>query len=200
MAQVKKAAVRDAILASALAQFAERSYAGTTLADIAAGAGVATSNIYVYFGSKLDVLFAVYQPWLVERLDRLQDELAAVEDPRARLGRILLALWRDIPADGNGFAHNLMQAISSLAPEDRYSRELLLLAEQRVSALLRDCLPPSRHALVEGDRLAHLLFMAFDGFVINQRLNGPSRRVEAIVDMVAGLLLPEPGSDGGGRV
>jgi hypothetical protein len=85
-----------------------------------------------------------------------------------------------------------MQAFSTLTPEDGYSRALLLASETRVSALLRGALPASRQALVDDDLLAHLAFMAFDGFVINYRINGPSRRVDAIVEGLCDLLLDGP--------
>jgi AcrR family transcriptional regulator len=196
MAQVKKAEVREAILDGAFRLFAERGYAATSLAEIAAGAGVATSTIYVYFASKLDILFALYRPWLTDRLERLAAEVGAMGGPRARLRHVFLTLWRDIPAESNGFANNLMQAFSTLTPEDGYSRALLLASEAQVSALFRGALPPSRQSLVDDDLLAHLAFMAFDGFVINRRINGPSRRVEAIVEGVCDLLLDEPEARG----
>lgn len=194
MAQVKKIEVRDAILESAFDLFVSKGYAHTTLAEIATGAQVATSNIYVYFDSKLDVLFAIFGPWLHRQLDRLQAQLADAPDPRGRLRLILFAVWRDIPVADSGFSHNLMQAISNLGPEEEYSRELLFECEARVSGMIADCLPPERAAIVD-DRhlLAHLAIMAQDGFTINFKLNGPSRRLDAIVGMMCDLLLgPEP--------
>lgn len=189
MAQVKKGAVREAILASAFRRFAEKGYASTTLAQIAADAGISTSNLYVYFGSKLAILFALYDPWLRERLVALEQELAAIADPRARLRRILLALWRDIPAEHNGFSVNLMQALSTATPEQGYSRDLLLWAESRIGRLIRASLPPERAALAEGRLLAHVLMMAFDGFALNVKLADRSRRLPAIADLMADVLL-----------
>ena len=37
---------------------------------------MSTANVYVYFSSKLDMLFTIYGPWLQERLDRLERVLA----------------------------------------------------------------------------------------------------------------------------
>lgn len=190
MAQVKKLEIRDAILDSAFALFAEHGYAGTTQAQIAAGAGVAPSSLYVYFGSKLEILFAVYRPWLMARLDALEAELEGIDAPRRRLETLLYALWRDIPAEDNGFANNLMQAISNLGPDDSYSRDLLESCETRVSTLLRTCLPPDRAALADGrNLLAHILYMAQDGFAINFKANGPSKRMDAMVGAMCDLLL-----------
>lgn len=190
MAQVKKVEVRDAILESAFDLFVSKGYAHTTLAEIATGAQVATSNIYVYFGSKLDVLFAIFGPWLHRQLDDLDRRLAHEPDPRGRLRMILVAIWRDIAEADGGFSHNLMQAISNLGPEEEYSRDLLFECEARVSAMIADCLPCERASIVD-DRhlLAHLAIMAQDGFAINFKLNGPSRRLDAIVDMLCDLLL-----------
>jgi AcrR family transcriptional regulator len=190
MAQVKKLEVRDAILDSAFSLFAENGYAGTTQAQIAAGAGVAPSSLYVYFDSKLEILYAVYQPWLMARLDELEERLEKISGKRDRLEAILFALWREIPAEDNGFANNLMQAISNLGPGDRYSRELLESCERRVSAMLRGCLPPSRAGLAD-DRniLAHIVYMAQDGFAINFKAYGPSKRMDAMVAAMCDLLL-----------
>lgn len=189
MAQVKKEEVREAILDSAFALFRDQGYAGTTQAQIAARAGVTPSNLYVYFGSKLDILFAIYRPWLMARLDGLERRLAAIPDARARLETLIYAIWRDIPAEDNGFAFNLMQAISNLGPHDRYSRNLLDDCEARISAMLRGCLPPGRAALADGRHLlAHLLFMAQDGLVINRNIKGPSPRLDDMVAATCDLL------------
>jgi AcrR family transcriptional regulator len=189
MVQVKKIEVRDAILESAFDLFARQGYAKTTLAQIATGARVAPSNIYVYFGSKLDLLFEVYRPWLMDRLDALEARLAAIADPRDRLRTLLYAVWRDLPQDDNGFANNLVQAISNLDPSERYSRDLLDSCERRVSSMLRTCLPPERQALAD-DRniLAHILFMAQDGLVISYKLNGASIRMDAMVEAMCEML------------
>ena len=80
MAQVKKEAVRDAILKAAFDLFSRQGYEGTALSRIATEAGVSTANVYVYFASKLDVLYALYDPWLRKRLTRLGKDLARVHE------------------------------------------------------------------------------------------------------------------------
>lgn len=189
MAQVKKTSVRKAILEAANELFMNKGYSATTLSDIAATSGVTMSNIYNYFGSKLDVLYALYEPWLDQRLDRLAKDVAKVRDPRKRLRKVLLAVLRDIPMENNCFANNVLQALSTRTADDPYSRELLLRSEKKVSAMIRDALPDSARFLMTDDLLAHLLFMAFDGFAVNYKVNGPSRRVDGIVDMVVDLIM-----------
>ena len=189
MAQVKKASVRDAILESAFERFQEAGYSETTLAGIARGAGVTMYNIYNYFDSKLEILFAVYEPWLEERLDALVAEVATLNEPRDKLRTIFRTLFRDIPAENGGFANNLLQAISARRPDEVYSSALLGRSEAKITAVLREILPAGDARLVDDGQLSHLLFMAFDGFAINYKLRGKSRRAEAISDMLSDLIL-----------
>ena len=192
LAQVKKPEVRDAILASADELFGEKGYAETTVAEIGRAAGVSASNIYVYFDSKLAILYAICEPWLRARIERLGGELAALERPEARLRLIFRTLWLDLPGERNGFANNLMQALSTTKPSDTYSRELLLWSEAKLTELIRQSLPPERAALVDGTYLAHIVFMAFDGFAINYKLKGPSERIDGMVELMIALLLGRP--------
>jgi AcrR family transcriptional regulator len=187
--QVKKPAVREAILGSAFALFSRRGYAGTTLAAIAADAGITTSNIYRYYGSKLEILYAVFGPWFSAHLDRLEERLKRLRSPRARLRAILLALWRDIPEADNGFYNNLMQALASTTPSEGYSRDLITRLESRFSDMIRATLPEARRHLVERNLLAHALFMGSDGFAINVKLNGPAPQVSEIVELMCDLLI-----------
>ncbi|HEY8015145.1 MAG TPA: helix-turn-helix domain-containing protein, partial [Dongiaceae bacterium] len=78
MAQVKKSEVRERILAAAAGLFAERGYAGATIGQIAKAAGIAPSSVYVYFKSKLEIVFAIYDPWLKEHLELLAREVEAL--------------------------------------------------------------------------------------------------------------------------
>jgi AcrR family transcriptional regulator len=192
--QVKKPAVREAILGSAFALFSRHGYAGTTLAAIAADAGITTSNIYRYYGSKLEILYAVFGPWFSAHLDRLEERLKRLRSPRARLRAILLALWRDIPEADNGFYNNLMQALATTTPGEGYSRDLITRLESRFSEMIRATLPEARRHLVERNLLAHALFMGSDGFAINVKLNGPAPQVTEIVDLMCDLLIGEPDS------
>jgi AcrR family transcriptional regulator len=192
MVQVKKPAVREAILEAAFELFSKRGYAQTSQAQIAEAAGVTTSNIYVYFSSKLDILYELARPWLLEQLDVLERKLQGIKEPRRRLERILTALWLDIPAAGNGFAHNIMEALATIKPKEAYSRELLSDLEARVTTMVRNCLPPKRHALLNDDAFTHLAFMAFDGFVLNHRINGRPRLTRRVVEVTCDMLLGDP--------
>jgi AcrR family transcriptional regulator len=188
LAQVKKTAVREAILAAAWEQFSKDGYNGSTLSRIAKAAGVSTANLYVYFPSKLDILYAIYGPWMRERLTALAAEARQIIEPRERVRFIIRNLWRDIPAAANGFANNLIQALSGVAPEAAYDPGLLLWCETTVAEMIRDCLP-RRAAAVDVETLAHVMFMAFDGFAVNLHLQRGERCTDAAIELFCDFLL-----------
>jgi AcrR family transcriptional regulator len=95
--------VRHAVLVCAEQAFAERGYAGTTMAHIAERAGVSTGNIYRYFADK-ETLFAAVLPdafarsfrrilrQRVNALIRAQD-LQHLDAEAAARGEALLSFW-----------------------------------------------------------------------------------------------------------
>lgn len=192
MGQVKKAEVREAILRAAFRLFARRGYAHTTLAQVAQRAGVSTANVYVYFGSKLEILYAIYDPWMRARLSRLEAELDALGTPHQKVRHILQTIWRDIPAEENGFVNNIMQAISAYEPGEGYRPTLLKWMEARLDAMIRGALPPARRRALGEAELAHLVVMAFDGFILYRRLNPARPCDDATLDLVARLLAGPP--------
>jgi AcrR family transcriptional regulator len=167
MTQSKKADVRAAILEAAFRLFSERGYSETTLPQIAREAGISTANVYVYFRGKLDILFTLYGPWLGDQLDRIEARLARERDPARRIERLLLALWRDLPRASNGFANNVMQALSTSGTLGDYDPALRRLFERRVAGWLAVSLPGGK---ADASQAARVVLMAFDGFAMNARL------------------------------
>jgi AcrR family transcriptional regulator len=167
MSQRKKEDVRDAILAASFRLFSAKGYVETSIPAIAKEAGISTANVYVYFDSKLDILYTLYEPWLMERLDRLERSLKRIASPEARLERLVTALWRDLPRETNGFAKNIMQALSTTGGGDSYSPHLREMFQERVAAWIGDCIdvPAAESGIIAG-----VLLMAFDGFAMNVHL------------------------------
>jgi AcrR family transcriptional regulator len=189
MAQIKKPWVRQAILDAALHLFQRQTYQTTTLAQIARAAGVSSANLYVSFESKLDSLYAVYEPWMRGRLTLLEVKSKASQDPLSRLRLVLRTLWRDIPAEQNGFVNNIMQALSTAGPREKYNPSLLHWMEERISTMMFAALPPARRRVVYEARLAHVLVMALDGYSIHNHINPPGAADDATIDAMARLLL-----------
>lgn len=196
MAQVKKPKLRQAILTASFSLFSESGYHNTTIAQIAKQAKVSTANVYSYFPSKIYILYALYEPWLFERLERLEIEIGRLKSPRARVHRILRTLWRDIPAADNAFANNFIQAIATTEPAMGYRPDLLRAALQQVSAMLVDALPPDRRDRAAATRMANVVVMAFDGYVIGRHLNRRGDCDDRTLNLFADLLTAPQGAKG----
>jgi AcrR family transcriptional regulator len=189
MAQRQKPEVREAILESAFRQFSKRGYTSATIPQIAAGAKISTANFYVYFRSKLEVVFAIYEPWLRTQLDKLEEETDLIADPERRLRRILTVLWREIPAMNNGFSTNIMQALSAGTRDEGYESRAIRWAEGKIAGMIKRTLITAGAPAVDSALIAHTLFMAFDGFSLNYHLNPWAACTDELVDAVCQLLL-----------
>jgi len=188
MVQVKKKQVRQAILDSAFDLFSERGYHRTTLQDIADFAGIGVSSVYSYFPSKLHLLYAVIEPWQKEGFERLEQRVLALKTPRARLRATLLGIWRDIPLENIGLANSLMEALASADPDQKKPVPLLKWTEERLMRILSTSLPPDGRGRIDYGVLPNLFMMAYDGFVINRRLND-LRDIERLSEAVCDILL-----------
>lgn len=186
MAQTKKKEIRQAILDAAYKLFSKQGYSETNIANIARTAGVAPANVYVYFPSKLEILFSIYEPWLTKQFDVLEKSLRRIADPRQRLRKILSTLWREIPSADNGFANNMMQAISAANGREGYSPALRLAMEERLAGLLEECLPATDRKNARD--IANIMLMAFDGYALNFHLKGgavcPARQLALFADIL----------------
>jgi AcrR family transcriptional regulator len=87
---------KDAIVAAARTQFAERGYSGTTIRSVAADADVNPALVHHYFGSKDQLFLAVLQ-WPLDPVGLITGLLAS--GPRSRFPRrftaAFIAAWRD---------------------------------------------------------------------------------------------------------
>jgi AcrR family transcriptional regulator len=189
MAQVKKDDVRAAILRGADALFRERGYSAATLRSVAKRSKVSLANIYAYYDSKFEIMFALYEPWFVARLERLEAEALEIHNRPDRLRMIITSLWRDMPTEYGGMAVSLMQALSAAMPTDHYDPGLISWAEEKIGRLLINCISTGRDIKIQTYKeLAHILFMAFDGFAINQRLDPKRACTDLTIDVFCRLI------------
>ena len=188
MVQFKKKQVRQAIVDSAYDLFSERGYHSTTLQDVAEYAGVGVSSLYSYFPSKLHLLYAVFEPWHKDAFEQLETRVLRLKTPRERLRAVLLGLWRDIPSANIGLTNSLMEALASADPKQKKPIPLLMWTEQRLSKLINHALSENGIGRVDQDALSTLFIMAYDGFVINRRLND-LRDIERLSDAMCDILL-----------
>lgn len=91
---------RNQIVAGASRAFARSGFAGTTMAAIAAEAGVGKGTLYEYFPSKEDLFFAVFR-WFSERTGAAaRVRIAALQGPAAdrirAVGAAVMAAWPEL--------------------------------------------------------------------------------------------------------
>jgi AcrR family transcriptional regulator len=185
--QVKKKFVRQAILDSAYDLLSERGYNRTTLQDIADFAGTGVSSVYSYFPSKLHLLYAVVEPWYKEAFSRLERRVRTARTPRAKLRAILLGIWRDIPTENIQLANSLMEALATADPAQPKPVPLLKWTEEKLASMVAEVLS-SGGGRFDHEAISTVLIMAYDGFVINRRLND-LRDIERLSDAICDILL-----------
>ncbi len=100
---------RGVIADAALALFAERGFAETTMEEVAEAAGVSRRTAYRHFPSKDDLVFEHPQRWLVHFNDHVGDARPG-ETQRARCRRALLGVAEHIQAH----AHQILPAYAVL--------------------------------------------------------------------------------------
>jgi len=80
----KKDRERD-IVAAARALFREKSYDATSIAEVAARAGMATGTVYLYAEDKADLLHKVLIDFVTELTNELETHLGFLRDPLERV-------------------------------------------------------------------------------------------------------------------
>jgi AcrR family transcriptional regulator len=106
IAEAARAARRDQIIAAGLACFAQSGYHATTMADVAAQAGVSKGTPYLYFDGKQALFLALHEQWDCGAGQRMDAAIAALPDgrrqsPRAVLGAVAAAIAAHVQAESH---------------------------------------------------------------------------------------------------
>jgi TetR/AcrR family fatty acid metabolism transcriptional regulator len=113
---------RGRILDAAVKVFAERGYFSSTVAEIARAAGVADGTIYLYFKSKDDLLFELFDEKMTQLIADAKSALAEERDAPARLKRFIrlhFALVEKNPDLASVLVVELRQSAQLLKAADR---------------------------------------------------------------------------------
>jgi AcrR family transcriptional regulator len=104
VAAAARAARRDQIIAAGLACFGRSGYHATTMADVAAQAGVSKGTPYLYFDSKQALFLALHERWDCGAGQRVEAAVTALPDgqrqsPRVVLGAVAGAIAAHVQAE-----------------------------------------------------------------------------------------------------
>ena len=90
LADPTRSARRAQLIAAALACFARAGYQATTMADVAAQAGVSKGTPYLYFPSKQALFIALHDQWDCGLAGRVDAAVHALAEPEGRSPRRVL--------------------------------------------------------------------------------------------------------------
>lgn len=186
------AAKREAILASAVTQFAEHGYAETEMETIAVAAGVAKGTLYRYFKNKEELFLAAVDRSFERLTEFVFEAIVCVEEPIAIIRTSFRAIAR--------FCHKNPLVLELLAEErsvfrDRPPRHLLHRNKSRpfFADIVRRGIEQGTFREVDPNAVVQTLVYLMQGLIHGSRQEGSSEelvpRAEQAVDlMLRGLL------------
>lgn len=183
---------KDRLIAAGADLFHQKGYASTSLDDILSVTGVARSNFYYHFESKIALARAVAAHW-VQRYDEsiIEPSIGRLDaSPTMRLQR-LFALAADSQDPSNGRTGCPLGRLSTdLASADPEVRSLIeayfQILRERLTSLTREIRPGASDA--EAGRLAEVALCILEGGLLLSNLSRSSDRIpiagQAFIDLM----------------
>jgi AcrR family transcriptional regulator len=168
----KPSGTRDRLIESALYLFWERGYAGTSMSDLLAHAGVNSGSFYHFFESKEALLRAVLETYLGALRPMVVDPaFARAEEPLARIFAILEGYRERILQTECRYGCPLGRLALEIDPENRPAHKLIAENFQGWICAVRECVD---QLPVETDReaLATYVLAVMEGAVMLSRSYG----------------------------
>ena len=172
---------RTQLIEAAIASLHDHGYADTTVARIAARAGVSTGIVHHYFKGKDDLLFATMRHLLSELRAETIDGLSSCETPRARLSAIVAANFAPVQYSGQ-----VMTAWLALYGAARHSADLsrlLRIYHARLHSNLKHALV-GLHPRAKADQLAVGIAALIDGVWLRAALTDDTGNRLAAITLV----------------
>lgn len=193
LVRLKSEAVREAILASAAREISANGYLDTTVGRIAKGAGIAPSNVYVYFTSKLQIYFTIYEPWFKTQFATLERRVGKQTSRQSKINALVQGILRDIADDKSGYTAALMEALAAVKPKDDYRPDLLAWAEEKIEDIVVRSIGGYHHGHPNLKAFAHLLMLTFDGSALRAKILRANaqedRTMEAVETMLKQIIM-----------
>jgi len=189
LVRLKSEAVREAILASAATEISANGYLDTTIGRIAKGAGIAPSNVYVYFESKLQIYFTIYEPWFREQFVLLERVVKRQSSRQEKVGALVRGILRDIADDKTGYTAALMEALAAVKPKDKYQPDLLTWAEEKIEDMVVRSVGGYHHGHPTLKAFAHLMMLTFDGSALRAKILRANAQEDKTMEAVEAMLM-----------
>jgi len=172
----KASSTRENLIHSALFLFWERGFAGTSMADLLAHAGVNSGSFYHFFESKEALLKAVLEEYLKALRPQVVDPaFRQTDDPLERIFAILAGYRVRILQTNCQYGCPLGRLALEIDPENRPAHRLIAENFQGWIDTVRGCLEESRDRLPGGqdlEALATYVLAVMEGGVMLSRSYG----------------------------
>src|SRR6266700_2975067 len=190
---------RDRLIESGRYLFWERGFAGTSMSDLLAHAGVNSGSFYHFFESKEALLRAVLEMYLGALKPMVVDPaFARVEEPVARIFAILDGYRDRILQTQCKYGCPLGRLALEIDPENRPAHALIAENFQGWITAVRECIDQIKPRLPKGtdpDALATYVLAVMEGGVMISRSYGSvdpfDRAVKQLRQHFALLLAPQ---------
>ncbi|HZR27669.1 MAG TPA: TetR/AcrR family transcriptional regulator [Terriglobales bacterium] len=167
---------RDRLIDSARYLFWERGFAGTSMADLLAHAGVNSGSFYHFFESKEALLRAVLEGYLGALRPMVVDPaFAETEEPVGRIFAILAGYRGRILQTECKYGCPLGRLALEIDPENRPAHKLIAENFQGWIAAIRECVEQIKHRLPKNtdlDALSTYVLAVMEGGVMLSRSYG----------------------------
>ena len=182
---------RDRILDTASQLFYRDGYHAVGIDTIVERSGVAKMTLYRHFPSKDDLIAAYLERANAEFWDWLEGEIAAVQEPEAKLAAAFKATAR--LATSPQCLGCTFQAAASEFPELEHPGHGVALAHKR-RVLERLAGLASDAGLADPDGLAAKLLLLMDGAWVAARMFGPDNHANTVAEAAQALIETHAGS------
>lgn len=171
-------ASREKILTTAISLFSERGFAGTSVADVCARAGVVKTAVYWHFDSKEGLLEAALERVASTWIEEIRASVQQVGGLDARLDRFISGLRWLVLERGETLAL-ILGAILERAEVDDARREslrrIVMQAREAIADGIRETLDRD---LPDLDLIADVALAIVNGIVLSHRLERDPVRLE----------------------
>ncbi len=179
----KRQQTRQELISAAMRLFEERGYEQTTVAEIAAAAGVSTKTFFNYFASKDEVLF----PHLSRRIDAA---VALIERraPNDELADVLMAAMQQMVADAltaevdGGLAAVRLPMIMSVPAVQAATLHRYFLAETQLARALDHAYSDTLGAAAAAAVIGSVMGAAIAAALVCLQEGGTAEQLRAAVD------------------
>lgn len=180
---------RTQLIEAAIGSLHDHGYADTTVARIAARAGVSPGIVHHYFKGKDDLLFATMRHLLSDLRAETAAKLAVAETPRARLSAIIEANFAPVQ-----YSPQVMTAWLALYGAARHSADLsrlLRIYHARLHSNLKQALA-HLHQPSNADQLAMGIAALIDGVWLRAALTDDTANRKAAIALVENYIDSQP--------